>query len=151
MSKHRSLSLSDEQREHLDNLIRSGNAPARVQTRARILLHSDRSQGQARPDREVTQAVRVNPATVVRTRKAFLDEGMEAALYDKPRPGAAPKVTGDIEAKLITLVCSDAPAGRSRWTLRLLADKMVELNYIDSISNVTVYQRLKKTRLSPGK
>jgi putative transposase len=151
MSKHRSLFLADEQREHLDNLIRNGNAPARVQTRARILLHTDRSQGQARPDKDVAEALRVNPATVVRTRKAFLEEGMEAALYDKARPGAAPKVTGDIEAKLITLACSDAPAGRSRWTLRLLADKMVELNYIDTISNVTVYQRLKKTNLNLGR
>ena len=150
MSKHRTLFLTDEQREHLDNLIRSGNAPARVQTRARILLHTDRSQGNKGPDKEVAQALRVNPATVLRTRKAFLDEGMDAALYDKPRPGATPKITGQIEAQLVTLACSDAPAGHARWTLRLLADKMVELGYIESISNVAVYQRLEKTNLSPG-
>lgn len=150
MSKHRTLSLTDEQREHLDNLIRSGNAPARVQTRARILLHTDRSQGEERPDHEVAQALRVNPATVVRTRKAFLDEGIDAALYDKPRPGAQPKITGDIEAKLLTLACSDAPLGRARWTLRLLAHKMVELGYLDSISNQAIGERLKKTRLNPG-
>ena len=151
MSKHRRISLSDEQREHLDNLIRSGNAPARVQTRARILLHTDRSQGQSRPDKEVAQAVRVHPATVVRTRKTFLDEGMEAALDDKPRPGAAPKITGEIEAKLVTLACSDAPEGRARWTLRLLAEQMVELGYLDSISNVSVFERLKKTNLNLGR
>jgi transposase len=150
MSKHRTLSLSDEQREHLDNLIRSGNAPARVQTRARILLHTDRSQGDQRPDHEVAQAVRVSPATVVRTRKAFLDEGLDAALYDKPRPGAVPKITGEVEAKLVMLACSDPPTGRDRWTLRLLADKMVELGYIDSISNQTIGMRLKKTHLNPG-
>lgn len=150
MSKHRTLSLSEEQREHLDNLIRSGNAPARVQTRARILLHTDRSQGDQRPDHEVAVAVRVSPATVVRTRKAFLDEGMDAALYDKPRPGAVPKITGDIEAKLVMLACSDAPTGRDRWTLRLLADQMVELGYLNSISNQAIGQRLKKTNLSRG-
>lgn len=150
MSKHRTLSLTHEQREHLDSLIRSGSAPARVQTRARILLHADRSQGQARPDKEVAQALRVSPATVVRTRKAFLDGGRDAALYDTARPGAVPKITGDIEAKLVTLACSDPPAGRSRWTLRLLADRMVELGYIGSISNVAVYHRLKKTNCSPG-
>ena len=150
MSKHRTLSLTDQQREHLDNLIRSGSAPARVQTRARILLHTDRSQADKRPDKEVAVALRVNPATVVRTRKAFLDEGMDTALYDKPRPGAQPKITGDIEAKLVTLACSDAPLGRARWTLRLLADKMVELGYLDSISNQAIGERLKKTRLNRG-
>lgn len=150
MSKHRSLFLSDEQQAHLENLIRSGNAPARVQTRARILLHTDRSQGHERADLEVAQAVRVNPATVVRTRKKFLDEGMDAALYDKPRPGALPKITGDVEAKLVTLACSDPPLGRGRWTLRLLAETMVELGYIESISNVAIGKRLKKTNLSPG-
>jgi len=76
---------------------------------------------------------------------------LDAALYEKPRPGASPKITGDIEAKLVTLACSDPPLGRSRWTLRLLADTMVELGYIDSISNVAVYQRLKKTNSSPGR
>lgn len=150
MSKHRTLSLTNEQREHLDNLIRSGNAPARTQTRARILLHTDRSQGQTRADKEVAQALRTSSATVIRTRKALLDEGLEAALFDKPRPGATPKITGDIEARLVTLACSDAPQGRARWTLRLLADKMVELGSIDTISNVAVYQRLKKTNLSLG-
>jgi len=144
------MSLSDEQREHLDNLIRSGNAPARTQTRARILLHTDRSQGQARADQQVAQAVRVSAATVVRTRKAFLDEGLDAALFDKARPGAVPKITGDLEAKLVTLACSDPPDGRARWTLRLLADTMVELGYIESISNVAIYQRLKKMNLNRG-
>ena len=127
MSKHRTLFLTDEQQEHLDHLISRGSAPARTQTRARILLLSDRSQGHKRPDKEVAEPLRVSPATVVRTRKAFLDEGMDAALYDKPRPGALPKITGDVEAQLVTLACSDAPQGRARWTLRLLADKMVEL------------------------
>ena len=150
MSQHRTLILTDAQRQHLDNLTRTGNAPARVQTRARLLLATDRSQGQEQTDTQVAQALRVSQATVVRTRKACLDEGIDAALYDKPRPGAAPKITGEVEAHLVTLACSDPPAGRSRWTLRLLADKMIELGYLDSISNVAIGQRLKKTNLSPG-
>ena len=82
MSKHRTLFLTDDQRQHLENLIRKGNAAARTQTRARILLHTDRSQGQRRPDKEVALAVRVSTATIVRTRKACLEAGMDAALYE---------------------------------------------------------------------
>jgi Homeodomain-like domain len=69
---------------------------------------------------------------------------MEAALYDKPRPGRVPKITGDIEAKLTVLACSDPPEGHSRWTLQLLADKLVELNLVESISAVAIHKRLKK-------
>jgi len=76
---------------------------------------------------------------------------MESALSEKPRPGQVPKITGDIEAKLIALVCSDPPEGHARWTLRLLASQMVELGHIDSITNVSVYKRLKKMRLNLGK
>jgi hypothetical protein len=76
---------------------------------------------------------------------------VEAALTEKPRPGQPPKITGDIEARLVTLACSNPPEGRARWTLRLLADTMVELGYLDSISNVAVYHALKKTRLNPGR
>jgi len=151
MSKHRSLTLTDEQRQHLDNLLRNGSAPARVHTRARILLHTDRGQGHSRSDRDVAEATRVSNATIIRTRKTCLDEGMEAALFDKPRPGAVPKITGDVEARLITLACSDPPEGRGRWTLRLLADTMVQLGYIESITNVAVYQRLKKMNLNLGR
>ncbi|MFC6663725.1 helix-turn-helix domain-containing protein [Deinococcus multiflagellatus] len=77
-------------------------------------------------------------------------EGLEAALYERPRTGAPPKITGDIEAKLVMLACSHPPDDRKRWTLRLLAEQMVFLGHVDSISNVTVYQRL-KTRSNPGK
>jgi transposase len=78
----------------------------------------------------------------------YVEEGLHWALYDKPRPGATPKITGEVEAKLVPLACSDPPAGRKRWTLRLLAEQMVELGYIDSISNVAVYKRL-KNELNP--
>ena len=150
MSKHIHISLTDDQRQHLDSLIRKGNAPARVQTRARILLLADRSQAHRCPHKAVAEATLTHPVTVGRLCRTFAEEGLEAALYDKPRPGAAPKITGDIEAKLVTLACSDAPLGRARWTLRLLAEQMVELGYIDSISNQAIGQRLKKTKSSRG-
>ena len=151
MSQPLHVHLSEEQRQHLDNLIRKGNAPARVQTRARILLLSERGSGQRRSRKAVAEAALVCPVTVGRVCRAFAKEGMEAALYDKPRPGREPKITGDIEAQLLTLACSDPPEGRGRWTLQLLADRMVELGYLESISDVAIGKRLKKTKSSPGR
>ncbi len=145
MSQPLHVFLSEEQRQHLNRLIKKGNTPARVQTRARILLLSERTLGQRRTPKQVAGAALVFPVTVGRVCRAFAKEGLEAALYDRPRPGALPKITGDIEAKLVTLACSEPPSGRGRWTLRLLADTMVELGYLESISNQAIGQRLKKT------
>ena len=150
MSKHTKLYLTDEQRSHLENLIRSGSAPARTQTKARILLMTDRNSGLARKDAEIAESLMVNVATVGRTRRAFISKSMDTALYDRPRPGGKPKITGDIEAKLTMLACSNPPEGYERWTIQLLADKMVELRYIESISRVAVGKRLKKMNLSLG-
>lgn len=151
MNKHTVISLTPEQRSHLENLIRSGSAPARTQTKARLLLMTDRSLGERRKDADIAESLMINAATVGRTRRRFIDEGMEAALYDKPRPGRVPKITGDIEAKLTVLACSAPPEGHSRWTLKLLADKIVELGYVDSISYVAIHKRLKKVNSNPGK
>ena len=150
MSKHTKLCLTDEQRSHLENLIRCGSGPARTQTKARILLMTDRNSGLVRKDAEIAESVMVNVATVGRTRRAFLPKSMDAVLYDRPRPGGKPKITGDIEAKLTMLACSNPPEGHDRWTIQLLADKMVELHYIESISRVAVGKRLKKVNLSLG-
>ena len=150
MSKRTILCLDTDQREELDSLIRRGSAPARTQTRARILLLTDRSQGQERTDEEVAAAVLCSKGTVGNVRRRFRQGGLETALYDRPRPGAEPKVTGDIEAKLTMLACSKPPAGQGRWTLRLLADKMIELGYVGYVSHVTVGEHLKKTSSSPG-
>ena len=144
MGKHTHIELTSEQRTELEKLIRTGNAPARTHTRARILLLSDRSQGQKRTDQEVADAVLCCKNTVINVRRRFLCGGLQAALYDKGRPGAPPKFTGEVEAKLTMLACSEPPEGAARWTLRLLADKMVELKYVDSISHVTVGEMLKK-------
>src|SRR5436190_22606580 len=151
MSKHVQVHLTDEQRNELEKLIRSGSSSARVQSRARILLLCDRSQGRTRTDDDIAQAALTSKATIVKTRKRFVAEGLEAALYERPRPGRAPKITGDIEAQLTVLACSNAPDGHNRWTLRLLADQMVALGHLESISHVALYKRLKKTNSSPGK
>jgi hypothetical protein len=151
MSKHITLHLTTDQRTQLESLLRSGNAPARTQTKARILLLTDRSQGTQRTDAQIADVLSVCKPTIIRTRRRCVLEGLEAALYDRERPGKAPKITGEVEAELTLLACSDPPEGKARWTLRLLAAKMVELGHVDSLSNVAVYHRLKKTRSSPGR
>ena len=145
------VNLSAEQRSHLEKMINSGHDSARVLARARILLLTDRNLGGRRTDNEVAEAVMVCTATVLLTRKEFALHGLESTIYDKPRPGAAPKITGDIEAKITMLACSDPPEGHARWTLRLLADRSVKLGYIDSISHVAIGNRLKKTVSNPGR
>lgn len=150
MGKHRIIQLTDDQRQELEKLINSGHAPARTQSRARILLLLDRSQGKRWLDREVTAAVMCSRGRVVDVRRRFVNDGLQAALYEKPRPGQKPKITGDIEAQLVLLACSDAPEGHDHWTLRLLADRLVELTELESISHVAVGERLKKMNLSPG-
>jgi transposase len=151
MSQHLSITLTEQDRSHLESLIRQGNAPARVQTRARILLLADRNQDQPRTQEQIAQALFTSRPTVGATCRRFVQEGRDAALSEKPRPGKAPKITGEAEAHLVALACSDPPNGRERWTLQLLADKLVELRLVDSISTVAIHQRLKKTTLNPGK
>lgn len=151
MSKQIPLYLTPEQRSELETGLKSGNAPARVQTRARILLLTDRSQGQFRPDKEVAEALLCSTATVVNVRKRFLQEGLGAALVEKPRPGRAPKITGEMEAQITVIACSDPPEGQARWTVRRLTSRMIELGLVDTIDHTTVWERMKKTNLSPGK
>lgn len=150
MGKHTQIILTEEQRTELEQLLRAGHGSARTNTRARILLLSDRSQGQARTDQAVAEAVLCSPSTVGNVRRRFLTGGLRAALEDKGWPGAPPKVTGEVEAQLLLLACSDPPDGAARWTLRLLAERMVVLEYVDRISHVTVGEVLKKTPLSRG-
>lgn len=153
MGKHLRMELTAPQRQHLENLIRAGAAPARVQTRARILLLCDRSQGQQgqhRTNEAIADALLCSRGTISNIRRRFLSEGLEAALFEKPRPGQAPKITGDVEAQLTVLACCDPPTGKARWTMRLLADKLVEMGTVESLSHVAVHQRLKKTHSSQG-
>ena len=142
--------LSKADRQELETLIRSGESSARTQTRARILLLSDENQKKKMGTKEIASALLCSLPTLTHIRKKYVEGGMENALYDQPRPGAIPKITGAIEAQLTMLACSAPPEGRSRWTLQLLADKLVELKLVDSISDVAVMHRLKKMNLSLG-
>lgn len=142
--------LSKEDRQELETLIHSGESSARTQTRARILLLTDENQKKKKGTKEIASALLCSMPTITNIRKKFVEGGLENALYDKPRPGAIPKITGEIEAQLTMLACSAPPEGRARWTLQLLADKLVELKLVDSISDVAVMHRLKKMNLSLG-
>ena len=144
------IQMSKENRQELESLIHSGESSARTQTRARILLLSDGSQKKKKSTKEIASALLCSMPTVTNIRKKFSEGGIEKALYDKSRPGAVPKITGEIEAQLTMLACSTPPEGRARWTLQLLADKLVELKLLDSISDVAVMKRLKKMNLSLG-
>ena len=144
------IRLSKEDRQELETLIRSGESSARTQTRARILLLTDESQKKKKGTEEIASVLMCSLPTITAIRKKYVEGGLENALYDKPRPGAVPKITGEIEAQLTLLACSAPPEGRSRWTLQLLADKLVELKLVDSISDVAVMHRLKKMNLSLG-
>jgi putative transposase len=144
MGNHTHIELPSEERTELEQLIRTGNAPARTHTRARILLLSDRSQGQKRTDQEGADAVLCRKSTVRNVRRRFRSGGLQAALSDTGWPGAPPTFTGDVEAKLVMFACSEPPEGAARWTVRWLADKMVDLHSVDSMSHVTVGEILKK-------
>ena len=139
------VDLSPEERESLRQLVRRGTHSSRKVTRARILLLA--SDGAT--DEQIVAALKTGFATVERTRKRFVEEGL-GCLNERPRRGQAPKLTGRQEAHLIAIACSTPPAGRARWTLQLLADKVVELRFADSIARETVRQVLKKTNSSRG-
>ena len=141
--------LTDEERSQLDTLVRKGKASALTITRARILLKADQgNNGEGWTDAQVAEALNVAPKTVFNVRQRWVEEGLEAALSRKKqdRPSRSRKLDGEAEAKLVATCCSPAPKGRARWTLRLLADKLVELEVVDSISPETVRRTLKKTR-----
>ena len=150
MSKHQDIILTPDDRSTLDGLVHAGKCLARVQTKARILLMTDTSQGKGYNNHDIVAALGTSICTVLRTRRTFLESGLNAALYDKPRPGQPPKITGEVEAVLTVLACSDPPEGEARWTLRLLANKLIELHLVEDISRVAIYNRLKKMNLSPG-
>jgi len=151
MAKHITLTLTPEQRLVLESTVRTGQTAARKLTRARILLLLDRSQEPIRTDQEVANLLGCHINTVGNLRRRFLKEGLEATLNDKPMGPTAPvKITGSVEAQLALIACSDPPQGRARWTLRLLANRSVELGLLDAMSYESVRQTLKKTKSNPG-
>jgi transposase len=139
------VALSTEERTTLAQLLRRGKAGTRKLTRARILLKAD----DGLSDEEIAAALQVGVATVGRTRQRFVEENL-GALDEHARPGARRKLTGKQEAHVIAVACTPAPKGHARWTLRLLADKVVELGFADAIAHETIRQVLKKTNSNRG-
>jgi len=150
MKKYK-VTLTAEERQLLHDLVTTGKAAAKKLAHARMLLKADAAPGgPAWLDQDIADAVEVSVATVERVRQRFVEQGLDAALNRKPRerPGREPKLDGRAEARLIAVACSAPPQGRKEWTMRLLADKLVELEVVDSISDETVRRALKKTRSS---
>lgn len=144
--------LSAEERLELEGLVRRGKVAAQKRRRAQILLKADAGpEGSGPTDASVANALDVGVSSVHRTRLAYVEEGLESAVNRKPTVSNRPrKFDGEAEAKLVAMACGPAPEGRERWTLRLLADKLVELNVVDSVDKETVRRTLKKTKLSLG-
>lgn len=144
MRKAYTVILKPQEREYLKKLISRGTGKARKLTRCHILLMAD----EQKTDTQITEALHVAMNTVFRIRQRYATKGLESALNEQPRSGQPPKFSGKQQAKITAIACSKAPEGRSRWTLRLLADKVVELDIVDSISYKSVENILKKTNLS---
>ena len=138
------IQLTDAERRSLKTLFRSGNGKNRQHTRARILDLLDRKV----PPPQIAQTLSCSLVTVYNLKRRYLAEGLEAALTDKPRSGRPPEIEGQARAKITALACSDAPAGHARWTLRLLADKAIQLGIVETISHNAVKEILKKTTSS---
>ena len=147
MQKKYIVTLMDEERQMLHAMLCRGKAAARKLAHARILLKADTGpDGPGWRDDAIAEGLEVGRATVERVRRQFVEEGLDAALERrKPRRQYARTLDGDGEAHLVALACSQAPEGQSRWTLRLLADRMVALEYVDAVSKDTVSRVLKKT------
>lgn len=135
------INLSDEEQQELLEITRKGEVKARKMKRAMILLKAD----EGLSDPQIMAAISVSRPTVERTRKRFVKGGLERALNEDPRPGQKRKLDGRGEAQLIAVACSQAPDGHDHWTLRLLADKLVQLEVVENISYETVRRTLKKT------
>ena len=139
------VDLTDEERAELEQMLKGGKHNSRKLTRARILLLVDAG----KKDAEIVEALSTARPTVERTRQRFVEQGL-GCLDERLRHGARPRLTDKQQARLVAVACTDAPDGHARWTLQLLADKAVELKFVDSIARETVRQLLKKTNLSPG-
>jgi transposase len=159
MTRHRKqnmkkyiVRLTENEREDLQTLMRKGKAAARKLLHARILLKADSSSGQpAWSDEAISEALEVSSSTIGRVREQFVEKGVTAALERQPAKRVYErKLDGEGEARLVALVCSQPPQGSPRWTLQLLTDKMVELGYVEEISDETIRRTLKKTNLSLG-
>ena len=141
------VELTQSERSGLIEVSRRGKPLARTVKRALALLKAD----EGLSDHEAAEAVSLSTATVARVRRRFVEEGLEAAINDRPRPGRERKLSGIQEAHLVAITCSNAPEGHANWTLQLLADQVVQLEFAESISLETVRQILKKTNSNRGR
>lgn len=151
-AKKYKVTLPDDERQDLTTLVSKGKAAARKITRARILLLADESEaGPSWSDDRIVEALGISRRTVERTREKWVESGLEAALNHKrtPRPQAK-RLDGEAEARLVHLACSEAPDGRERWTMQMLADKLIELEIVETVSDETVRTTLKKMNSNPG-
>ncbi len=152
MIKYR-VTLTEEERDYLLNIAQKGKGKAQRIRNAIILLNCDEGEfSKKQLNSTIAQVLYISERTIERVKRLFVEESFEMALNGKTyETTKEPKIDGDVEAKLVTLTCSETPEGYARWSLRLLAEKMVELKYVDSISHEAVRQVLKKTNLSLGK
>lgn len=146
MAKRYVVELTEEERTQLRAIGKKGKVVSRRLRRAQLLLLAADSY----TDTEIAATLHMGVSTVERIRKRFVEGGIEWALTERPRPGGTPKLQGKDEAFLIATACSAPPSGRTRWTLQLLADRLVEVGVVETISDETIRRTLKKTRLSPG-
>ena len=145
------VTLTDEERQQLQAMIAAGKAAARALAHARILLKADAAEGgPAWPDHRIAEAIEVSVATIERVRQRFVEQGLEAALVRKKqdKPSRVRVLDGAAEARLIAVACSEPPDERTAWTLKMLADKLVELEVVESVSTETVRRAMKKTSSS---
>ncbi len=140
------IDLTEKERKYLTDLISKGAAPARSIMRANILLASDRNNKKHMTITEIARTFSTSTTTVENVRASYVEKGLQKTINRKKRetPPVAPKITGDVEAHIIALACSKPPDGYAKWSVRLLAEKCVELNYVESISHMTVSRTLKK-------
>lgn len=153
MAKAARVYLKSEERSELLQLVEELRAGKRKVKRAKTLLLLDRSQGEKRSGREVAAEVGLSVNTVSQLARRYVSGGLKEAIEERPRKGRPPKITGEVEARLVALACQrpEKGSGQATWTLRMLADKLVELELVDSISHVAVMNCLKKINSSPGK
>ena len=146
MKKVYVVDLTREEKTELLELVSKGEARARKMNRAHILLLAE----EGRTDKDIAEALHTSPSTVERTRRRLVEGGLEHALKESPRPGGRRKLDGRQEAYLVALACSDPPEGKKRWSMQMLADKLVELEVVEGISDETIRRTLKRGASSRG-
>ena len=146
MKKGYVVDLTKEEQAELLELVGKGEVRARKMNRAHVLLLAN----EGRIDKDIAEALHTSPSTVERTRRRFVEGGLERALNESPRPGGRRKLDGHQEAYVVALACSEPPEGKKRWSMQLLADRLMEVGVVDEISDETVRRTLKRGRSSRG-